>query len=143
MSYYGTKVTENYTVQKRRLQPNGEFRFGGVSTVFAYRIPEEGSAEVPVTDSNPVKIIKTEGNTVSVIVKERSDNIKVNLPQLVDVASELKLQPGNHAVVLEGSLADGNNQAYTSETEIPVVVAGDQEVVLSGSAKVLVFTISV
>lgn len=148
MSYYGAKISNNYTLHKRRLQANGIFRFGGASFMAAYTVPEspEGSAQVPVTasDSDPTVRIITTGasDCVSVALKENTSNVAIQNAHLIDVATEYKLQPGTHAALLEGSLTVDGGQMHDSNSEIAIVVADQQELTLTGTCKLITFTLS-
>lgn len=148
MSYYGANISTNYTIHKRRLQANGIFRFGGASFMAAYTVPEspEGSIDVPVAISNSdptVKIITTgASDCVSVALKENTSNVAIQNAQLMDVATEYKLQPGTHAALLEGSLTVDGGQMQDSNSGIAVIVADQQELTLTGTGKIITFTLS-
>jgi hypothetical protein len=147
MSFYGAKISDKYTIHKRRLQANGEFRFGGLNTLLAYRVPEapEGPVQVPVeqSDSDPAVLVLRTGSSecVSVAVKPNDANITINALQLVDFNGELKLEHNMHAVLLEGSMTLASGEVHNSDLEIPVVVAQDSELTLTGTGKLLTFTL--
>lgn len=147
MSYYGAKISNKYTIHKRRLQANGEFRFGGANIVLAYRVPEapEGTAEVPVilSDSDTTVFVLNTGSSdcVSVAIKQNDVDTTINAAQLVDLSGELKLQQGVHAALLEGTLTLANNEVHTSESDMAVIVVEEPEIVLTGTGKLLTFTL--
>ena len=149
MSFYGATSNPTYSIHKRRLQANGEFRFGGANVLLAYRVPEstEGSVEVPVQESSTgngtVHIVQT-GTTecVSVAIRGSNDKVVIQAPQFVDVKDEYKVAPQTHVVVLEGSFTAPDNKVYDANTIVPVVVTGNFELPLSGSGKILTFTVA-
>lgn len=146
MSFYGAKGTSNYTVHKRRLQANGEFRFGGATALLAYSVPgaEEVSVQLSQTQSGNVHVVQTgASDCVSVAIRGNSNSVNILSPQFVDVVNEYKLAPGTQAIVLENSLTTADGQVHNSDSGIPIVVADESEVVLTGTAKILTLAVSV
>lgn len=140
MSHYGTKTfPQLFSVHKKKLAANEQFRFGGSHYQLAYACDDLSPVDV-IDDQSGVNIINTTTDTVSVVLMGLQTNTASPFSNvsLVDVTDTYTVANNMYGVVLEGSVTH-NDTVLDANTDIHALLPDSH---ITGVGKLIVFEIT-